>query len=983
MQQGLSPSTFNSAAGFGNSSAGSGRRRSWIPPTPAELAPRFPQLEIVELLGQGGMGAVYKVRQRDLDRWAALKVLSDDVAHDPNFSERFQREARALALLGHQHIVIVYEFGQRDGVYFLLMEFIDGVTLRQAIRARQITDRDALAIVAQICEALQFAHDEGVVHRDIKPENILIDKRGRVKIADFGLAKLLGRSFEVPTLTGTHQVMGTPVYMAPEQMEGTRGVDHRADIFSLGVVFYELLTGELPLGRFAPPSQKYQLDVRLDDVVLRTLEKEPDRRYQQASDVKCDVETIRNQPPMLQLTQPAIPPVKEKKARKRWTWRKRFTVFLLGSSVVFAALITSVAIAERNRFIWGLNYRNEQLTREIAEAKEEAKAALERLNRRDNKPPSKVTSLDPNEINAIVQLTTDGPRLNPMFGINPLQGTIQENGAVVSNRDAVNRVLATVHQEFLAIESRHIAWDKRNDGTQVTVIEKFEEELKQLENWLWKAIDSRLPFEQQKFLRTSLPLFADVHQPLPLVQASPSNPGRSTPIQTPSGVSQQEGVEQSSFPTNMRYMQIFGWKQTLTDDDIRLGRKDLFPIRVTIGRQGNWYRWSIEVLQDVSGFSEDGPIPAKKYSMIDSGYDPELPSGLKRFWRDGESVEPFSPSEQKREPSPDPEVAINKLSLSEDEFRNPRMRVDDDVEQATNDAQFRRRVQPPQQEELDRFEIPGRTIIGSEPSDEFAGDLNPTRFREVVVESEELQVKSFDEELNEVDALIVGDETRWDLVNRRIDEMLRKYPGRSEQGRIYCKAVSAYGGKRLRWHAADVSRFAKEGLKFERNLVERGKLFLTLGIVAEIHDNDPESFVESRAEATRWYLKGYAELLPFHLPDQTPELPKVEPIDENAEDDAVEINPEQIAAHVRREAQLNLRKQAEFTRDLVERRDAYLGRLKELFGRLHQANDNDSVASEKLHEIATEVLRDPQNVAKLIDSVGPVKKVLMEDTSSA
>jgi serine/threonine protein kinase len=189
MQQGLSPSTFTGGVG---SASGSGRRRSWTPPTPAELAPRFPQLEIVELLGQGGMGAVYKVRQRDLDRWAALKVLPDEVAHDPNFAERFQREARALALLGHQHIVIVYEFGQRDGVYFLLMEYIDGVTLRQAIRAGQISASDALGIVTQICDALQFAHEEGVVHRDIKPENILIDKRGRVKIADFGLAKLLG-----------------------------------------------------------------------------------------------------------------------------------------------------------------------------------------------------------------------------------------------------------------------------------------------------------------------------------------------------------------------------------------------------------------------------------------------------------------------------------------------------------------------------------------------------------------------------------------------------------------------------------------------------------------------------------------------------------------------------------------------------------------------------------------------------------------------
>ena len=130
------------------------------------------------------------------------------------------------------------------------------------------------------------------MHRDIKPENILIDKRGRVKVADFGLAKLLGRDPGDLSLTGTHQVMGTLKYMAPEQLEGTRSVDHRADIYSLGVVFYELLTGELPLGRFPLPSQKVQVDVRLDEVVLRSLEKAPERRYQQASQVRTDVEAI-------------------------------------------------------------------------------------------------------------------------------------------------------------------------------------------------------------------------------------------------------------------------------------------------------------------------------------------------------------------------------------------------------------------------------------------------------------------------------------------------------------------------------------------------------------------------------------------------------------------------------------------------------------------------------------------------------------------
>jgi serine/threonine protein kinase len=163
-------------------------------------------------------------------------------------------------------------------------------SLRQVVHAGQLTPKDALAIVPHICDALQYAHDAGIVHRDIKPENILIDSSGNVKIADFGLAKLINPDAPDFALTGTRQVMGTPLYMAPEQIERPAEVDHRADIYSLGVVIYELLTGELPLGRFDPPSHKVQIDVRLDDVVLRTLEKEPNRRYQNISEIKTDLE---------------------------------------------------------------------------------------------------------------------------------------------------------------------------------------------------------------------------------------------------------------------------------------------------------------------------------------------------------------------------------------------------------------------------------------------------------------------------------------------------------------------------------------------------------------------------------------------------------------------------------------------------------------------------------------------------------------------
>jgi len=267
------------------------------PPPISELAQLFPQLEILECLGRGGMGAVYKARQPRLDRFVALKILAPEKQTDPQFAERFEREARVLARLNHPHIVSVFDFGENQGRFYLLMEFVDGLTLRQILKSGKLSSEEALKLVPQICEALQYAHQQGIVHRDIKPENILLDKESRLKIADFGIAKIAGTETRGPSLTGARDVIGTPHYMAPEQVETPLSVDHRADIYSLGVVFYEMLTGELPLGKFSPPSQRVQVDVRLDEVVLHALEKEPGRRYQQASQVKTDVETISGTPP--------------------------------------------------------------------------------------------------------------------------------------------------------------------------------------------------------------------------------------------------------------------------------------------------------------------------------------------------------------------------------------------------------------------------------------------------------------------------------------------------------------------------------------------------------------------------------------------------------------------------------------------------------------------------------------------------------------
>src|ERR1041384_7729140 len=171
-------------------------------PSLERLAVAFPQLQIIELIGRGAMGFVFKARQPHLDRFVALKLLPDSLAHDPHFAERFNREGRTLARLNHPNIVSVFDFGQAGGFYYLLMEYVDGVNLRQAMQAGRFSPSEALAIVPKICEALQFAHEEGVLHRDIKPENILLDAKGRVKIADFGIAKLVGEEKSGATLTG-------------------------------------------------------------------------------------------------------------------------------------------------------------------------------------------------------------------------------------------------------------------------------------------------------------------------------------------------------------------------------------------------------------------------------------------------------------------------------------------------------------------------------------------------------------------------------------------------------------------------------------------------------------------------------------------------------------------------------------------------------------------------------------------------------------
>jgi tRNA A-37 threonylcarbamoyl transferase component Bud32 len=253
-----------------------------------QLAADFPQLDIIKEIGRGGMGVVYQARQRNLGRDVALKVLSKNLVDDPNFTERFTRESHALAGLSHPNIIAIHDAGVAGSHHYILMELVDGADLRQLVASGEVEPSQALAIISQVCDGLQYAHDKGVVHRDIKPENVLIDLDGNAKIGDFGLAKLLENENTL-RLTGTMQAMGTLHYMAPEQIEHPLEVDHRADIYSLGVVLYELLTGELPIGRFDAPSRRAAVDVKLDYVVMKSLEKEPVRRYQSAIEVKDDL----------------------------------------------------------------------------------------------------------------------------------------------------------------------------------------------------------------------------------------------------------------------------------------------------------------------------------------------------------------------------------------------------------------------------------------------------------------------------------------------------------------------------------------------------------------------------------------------------------------------------------------------------------------------------------------------------------------------
>jgi serine/threonine protein kinase len=272
----------------------------WVPmqtyPSAAELTQMLPDglYRFDQMIGQGGMGGVYSGRQLNLGRAVAIKILHRDHGADYSYAERFRREAQALAQMNHPNIVSVYDFGVVGDYLYYVMEFVEGTDLHHSISLGKLTLPKILKIIDDVCDALTYAHSKGIVHRDIKPANILLANDGRIKVADFGLAKRFDQ--KATMLTQSNMAMGTPDYAAPEQYDSKADIDHRADLYALGVMLYQMLTGTVPRGSWQQPSVLCGCDVRLDAIIVRALKTDRNQRFASAAEFKQAVQAVTSTP---------------------------------------------------------------------------------------------------------------------------------------------------------------------------------------------------------------------------------------------------------------------------------------------------------------------------------------------------------------------------------------------------------------------------------------------------------------------------------------------------------------------------------------------------------------------------------------------------------------------------------------------------------------------------------------------------------------
>ena len=259
----------------------------FLAPEPADLAPLFPGYEIQGLIATGGMGAVYCAVQKSLDRTVALKILPMEFSKDAAFCAGFEAEAKAMARLNHPNLIGVYDFGEVNGMLYIIMEFVPGQSIYHSAYGLAIDQEEVIRLVTGICNGLAHAHENGIIHRDIKPSNILLDLNAQPKIGDFGLARPIERKVEEG-----EEIFGTPHYTAPEVVNHPHSVDYRADIFSVGVLLHELLTGKLPASDPRPASTIVRCDPRFDNIVRRATQPLAAARYSSAKEISHDLQVI-------------------------------------------------------------------------------------------------------------------------------------------------------------------------------------------------------------------------------------------------------------------------------------------------------------------------------------------------------------------------------------------------------------------------------------------------------------------------------------------------------------------------------------------------------------------------------------------------------------------------------------------------------------------------------------------------------------------